>query len=271
MRAVALAQGGGPTPRQIVTPDAVDNALRVLLALGGSTNGILHLTAIAGRAGIEVPLQRFNELSDRTPVLVDLKPTGPHYMEDLFAAGGLGAVLRELQPLLAPRDDVGDGRDACGAPRGRAGLGRSQRGPAVRRAGLRGRRPGRAVRLARAGRRHPQALGGGRPAVRARGPGGGVREPRGSRGAHRRSRPRRHARRRPGAAERRTEERHRHAGGGLSADPRQARARRRQGHDPHLGCAHERHRVRHDRAARHAGGRGRRAARRWSAAAIASG
>jgi dihydroxy-acid dehydratase len=100
MRAVALAREGGPTPRQIVTPDAVENALRALLALGGSTNGILHLTAIAGRAGIEVPLQRFNELSDRTPVLVDLKPTGPHYMEDLFAAGGLGAVLRELQPLL---------------------------------------------------------------------------------------------------------------------------------------------------------------------------
>jgi dihydroxy-acid dehydratase len=100
MRAVALARAGGPTPPQIVTADAVENALSVLLAIGGSTNGILHLTAIAGRAGIEVPLQRFNELSDRTPVLVDLKPTGPHYMEDLFAAGGLGAVLRELQPLL---------------------------------------------------------------------------------------------------------------------------------------------------------------------------
>ena len=100
MRAVALAREGGPTPRQIVTPAAVENALRVLLAIGGSTNGILHLTAIAGRAGIEVSLDRFNELSDQTPVLVDLKPTGPHYMEDLFAAGGLGAVLRELAPAL---------------------------------------------------------------------------------------------------------------------------------------------------------------------------
>jgi dihydroxy-acid dehydratase len=100
MRAVALAREGGPTPRQIVTPAAVENALRVLLAIGGSTNGILHLTAIAGRAGIEVSLDRFNELSDQTPVLVDLKPTGPHYMEDLFAAGGLGAVLRELRPAL---------------------------------------------------------------------------------------------------------------------------------------------------------------------------
>ena len=99
MRAVALAREG-PTPRQIVTPSAVENALRVLLAIGGSTNGILHLTAIAGRAGIEVSLDQFNQLSDKTPVLVDLKPTGPHYMEDLFAAGGLGAVLRELAPVL---------------------------------------------------------------------------------------------------------------------------------------------------------------------------
>ena len=80
--------GGGPTPRQIVTPAAVENALSVLLAIGGSTNGIMHLTAIAGRAGIEVPLQRFNELSDRTPMLVDLKPTGPHYMEDLSRPAG---------------------------------------------------------------------------------------------------------------------------------------------------------------------------------------
>src|SRR4029077_18857498 len=83
-----------------LTPHAVENALRVLMAIGGSTNAVLHLTAIAGRAGIEIDLKRLNEISDSTPVLVDLKPTGPHYMEDLFAAGGIGAVLRELQPLL---------------------------------------------------------------------------------------------------------------------------------------------------------------------------
>jgi dihydroxy-acid dehydratase len=114
MRAVALAREGHPTPRQIVTPDAIENALRVLLAIGGSTNGILHLSAIAGRAGIEVPLHRLNELSDETPVLVDLKPTGPHYMEDLFAAGGLGAVLRELQPLLHP-ETISVAGDTLGA------------------------------------------------------------------------------------------------------------------------------------------------------------
>jgi dihydroxy-acid dehydratase len=99
MRAVAMAKSG-PRPSEVVTAAAIDNALRVLLALGGSTNGILHLAAIAGRTGVAVELERLNALSDETPVLVDLKPTGPHYMEDFFHAGGLGAVLRELRPLL---------------------------------------------------------------------------------------------------------------------------------------------------------------------------
>jgi dihydroxy-acid dehydratase len=74
--------------------------LRVLLAIGGSTNAIVHLTAIAGRAGVKVDLRKLNALSESTPVLVDLKPTGRHYLSDLHAAGGLGAVLRELKPLL---------------------------------------------------------------------------------------------------------------------------------------------------------------------------
>ncbi len=98
-RAVALASGE-LVPRRIITRDAVENALRVLLAIGGSTNAILHLTAIAGRLGIAIPLDWLNELSDTTPVLINLKPTGEHYMEDLFRAGGLGPVLRELRPLL---------------------------------------------------------------------------------------------------------------------------------------------------------------------------
>jgi dihydroxy-acid dehydratase len=88
------------TPDRIVTRQSVENALRVLMAIGGSTNAVIHLTAIAGRAGVDLDLKALNEISDSTPVLVDLKPTGPHYMEDLFAAGGIGAVLRELKPLL---------------------------------------------------------------------------------------------------------------------------------------------------------------------------
>ncbi len=98
-RAVELAQEK-LTPSQIITEKSVENALRVLLAIGGSTNAIIHLTAVAGRRGIDISLDRLNAISDETPVLVDLKPTGPYYMEDLFAAGGLGPVLHELKPLL---------------------------------------------------------------------------------------------------------------------------------------------------------------------------
>src|SRR5438128_6937423 len=87
-------------PSQVITAKSVENAIRVLLAIGGSTNAIIHLTAIAGRAGVSVSLHKLNELSDSTPVLVDLKPTGQYYMSDLYAAGGVGAVLRELKPLL---------------------------------------------------------------------------------------------------------------------------------------------------------------------------
>jgi dihydroxy-acid dehydratase len=99
--AAAVALASAPiAPDRVITEKSVENALRVLLAIGGSTNAVLHLTAIAGRAGIDVSLETLNTLSDATPVLVDLKPTGPHYMEDLFAAGGIGAVLRELRPFL---------------------------------------------------------------------------------------------------------------------------------------------------------------------------
>src|SRR5258706_6519911 len=77
-RAVALAQSP-IRPSEIITPKSVENALRVLLAIGGSTNAIIHLTAIAGRAGVSISLKKLNELSDSTPVLVDLKPTGQYY------------------------------------------------------------------------------------------------------------------------------------------------------------------------------------------------
>ena len=92
--------GSKLTPDKIINRKSVENALRVLLAFGGSTNALIHLTAIAGRAGMPVSLQRLNELSDTTPVLVDLKPIGDGYMEDFLAAGGMGALLWELRDLL---------------------------------------------------------------------------------------------------------------------------------------------------------------------------
>jgi dihydroxy-acid dehydratase len=87
-------------PSQVITTRSVENAFRLLMSLGGSTNAILHLTAVAGRLGIRIPFARLNAISDETPVLVDLKPVGEGYMEDLHAAGGVGAVLRELKDLL---------------------------------------------------------------------------------------------------------------------------------------------------------------------------
>jgi dihydroxy-acid dehydratase len=100
-------------PSEIITEHSVENALRVLLALGGSTNALIHLTAVAGRRGIRVGLGRLNDLSDSTPVLVDLKPTGEGYMEDFHAAGGMPALLWELRDLLHH-----DARDVTGATLG---------------------------------------------------------------------------------------------------------------------------------------------------------
>ncbi len=99
-RAAVALIGSERRPSRIMTEAALENAVRVLLAIGGSTNAIIHLAALAGRLGLRIDLDRLNVLSDSTPVLVDLKPTGAHYMEDLHAAGGVPAILRELRPLL---------------------------------------------------------------------------------------------------------------------------------------------------------------------------
>jgi dihydroxy-acid dehydratase len=98
-RAVALAQSG-PKPDAILSAKALTNALVVLHAIGGSTNALIHITAVAARRGIRIDLDRFDALGRDVPVLVDLKPSGAHYMEHLHEAGGVGAVLRELRPLL---------------------------------------------------------------------------------------------------------------------------------------------------------------------------
>ncbi|OGO51695.1 MAG: dihydroxy-acid dehydratase [Chloroflexi bacterium RBG_16_68_14] len=98
-QAVELARSA-LTPDRIMTEKAFDNALRVLQALGGSTNAVIHLAAIAGRLGIRLDLGRLDELGETTPVLVDLKPSGQFYMEDFHRAGGMPVVLQELRRWL---------------------------------------------------------------------------------------------------------------------------------------------------------------------------
>lgn len=88
-------------PSRILTPQAFDNAIRALLALGGSTNAVVHLIAMAGRRNIRLPLSRFDELSQTTPFLVNLAPSGKHLMDAFHGAGGLPAVLSELKELLS--------------------------------------------------------------------------------------------------------------------------------------------------------------------------
>jgi dihydroxy-acid dehydratase len=98
--AAKMAINKNNIPSKIITKQAIENALRVLLAISGSTNAIIHLTAIAGRLGIEVSLKDLNKMSDETPVLVNLKPTGEGYMEDFHASGSLDHVLLELKDYL---------------------------------------------------------------------------------------------------------------------------------------------------------------------------
>ena len=87
-------------PSQIMTREAFENAIRTMHALGGSTNAVIHLTAIAGRLGIDLPGSLFDELSRTTPFILNLKPSGQYLMEDFFYAGGLAALLKEIAPLL---------------------------------------------------------------------------------------------------------------------------------------------------------------------------
>ena len=98
-------------PRDLLTKEAFDNAIVTLMALGGSTNAIVHLVAMAGRAGIKLALERFNQLSTKTPVLANIRPSGSKYlMEDFYYAGGLRALLGELRDLLALDCRTANGR-----------------------------------------------------------------------------------------------------------------------------------------------------------------
>ena len=99
-RAVAMAKSGGPKPSEILTKTAFDNALTVLQAIGGSTNGLVHLCALAGRLGIEIDFDAFDKLGRTVPTLIDLKPSGAHYMEHFHWAGGVPKLLKELGDLI---------------------------------------------------------------------------------------------------------------------------------------------------------------------------
>lgn len=96
---VEVAQAG-LRPSHILTRAAFENAITLICALGGSTNAVVHLPAIAGRIGVDLPLDLWDEISRRTPLIANLRPSGQYQMEDLFYAGGIPAVLKELLPLL---------------------------------------------------------------------------------------------------------------------------------------------------------------------------
>jgi len=117
-RATEIAIAGKPKPSDLITPASVRNAMIVLQAIGGSTNGLIHLIAIAGRAGVPFDVAAFDQLGREIPVLLNLKPSGAHYMEDLHHAGGLPALMRELTAFLdldAPNVSGGTLGDAIAA------------------------------------------------------------------------------------------------------------------------------------------------------------
>jgi dihydroxy-acid dehydratase len=109
-RAVEMAVQQGPRARSLVTRAALGNAIAILQALGGSTNALIHLAAIAGRAGLTLDLDEIDRVGRTTPVLADLKPIGAGFMEDFHRAGGLPALMRRLAPRLDLSAAMADGR-----------------------------------------------------------------------------------------------------------------------------------------------------------------
>jgi dihydroxy-acid dehydratase len=99
-RAVEMAKTGGPKPSDIMTETAFRNALTVLQSIGGSTNGLVHLAALAGRLGIEIDMADFDRMGREVPTLIDLKPSGAHYMEHFHWAGGVPKLMKELGDLI---------------------------------------------------------------------------------------------------------------------------------------------------------------------------
>jgi dihydroxy-acid dehydratase len=99
-RLVVRLVGKGTRPSEIMTEHAFENAIRVLMAIGGSTNALIHLVAIAGRLGIDLPLTLFDELGKKTPLIANLRPTGKYQMQEFFHAGGAPEVMKKLSAVL---------------------------------------------------------------------------------------------------------------------------------------------------------------------------
>jgi dihydroxy-acid dehydratase len=99
-RLIVRLAGAGTRPSEIMTERAFENAIRVLMAVGGSTNAVIHLIAVAGRLGIELPMERFDEIGRETPLIANLRPAGEYQMEEFFRAGGAPALMKELSELL---------------------------------------------------------------------------------------------------------------------------------------------------------------------------
>ena len=177
----------GRRPSAVLTAGSFRNAIVALAAIGGSTNGVVHLLALAGRLGVELTLDDFDRIGSGVPLLVDLQPAGRHLMEDFHRAGGLLAVLAEVADLLDPEATCVTGRPLV-EHRGR---GRHRPGghPAPGRAAARGGRDRRAARQPLPRRRGHQAGRGHPGAAAPPRPGGGVREHRGPARPPRRPRP----------------------------------------------------------------------------------
>ena len=170
----------GRTPSQVLSPGSFRNAIVALAAIGGSTNAVVHLLAIAGRAGIPLSLDDFDTLGSSVPLLVDLAPAGRYLMDDLYRAGGLLAVLREVSDLLDPDALTVSGRPLA-AHLGEARIWdetviRPRSAPLQEKAGI------AVLRGSLARRRGDQARRRDQGTARPPGPGGGVRQHRGHAG-----------------------------------------------------------------------------------------
>ena len=186
--AAEMAKAKGPKPSELLTKASFRNAQVVLQAIGGSTNGLIHLTAIANRTAHRIDLEAFDKLGREVPVLIDLKPSGEHYMEHFHHAGGVPKLMAQLGDLIDLDAKTITGATLARCRRRRRGGAGAGCHPRAQQSDQAGRRDGGAARQSRAARRRHQAFGGEPEAAAAYRPRRGVRVRRGHDAAGRRSR-----------------------------------------------------------------------------------